>query len=191
MNNQRFAGFVQEDGRITKEICAAIQNVVNEPSPTTGKVYDRVRQMGYKITYLQFSPCEGVEGEIRGGKATEFSFRAICGNREISGKGDSLGENAKTATSVSPNAETLAELRKKLLRRESGGIPAASPKNGFRRLLLKAISSGGGKKAKFGFLANELGVTICISFKDGDVPLCLRTLGRTKNFRRNNLLVRR
>ena len=87
MNNQRFTGFVQEDfGKITREICAAIKTVLNEPSPTKNKVREKMWQMGCeKVIYLQFSPHEGVEGEIRGGNAAEFYFRAIYGNREISG----------------------------------------------------------------------------------------------------------
>lgn len=83
---KKFFGFVQEgSGEAIRKISETIQAVMNEPEATEDKIRKAVRQMGYKITSLNFSPHTGVGGEILGGKMAEFRFTAIFEGREIKG----------------------------------------------------------------------------------------------------------
>lgn len=87
MRDQKFFGFIAQDGsgEVIRKISAAIQAVINEQEATEDKIRKAVRQMGYKITSLNFSPRTGVNGEIRGGKMAQFRFTAIFESHEIKG----------------------------------------------------------------------------------------------------------
>lgn len=80
-------GFVQyqSSGEATREITAAIQAVLDGPSPTEEKVRNAMWQKGCRDIALSFRPNVGVNGEIYGGKMAQFHFRATWKGHGISG----------------------------------------------------------------------------------------------------------
>lgn len=93
MGQEEFLGFASQRARqeeetvatVEKKLHAAIQAVLDAPAPTEEKVRQAARSLGCRILALHLSPHVGVGGEIRGAKAVRFLYRAMWGNRPISG----------------------------------------------------------------------------------------------------------
>ena len=79
-------GFVSSEEKSGEDaIVTAIQAVLDAPEPTEEKVRKAVRELGYRITALTFSPNSGDMGEIRGGRMAQFRFTAVNEKHEIKG----------------------------------------------------------------------------------------------------------